>query len=124
MIEPIMKELGPLVVSELYRANQNHPPFHSSHEGMAVIEEEVEEAKESMECIEYCIRTLKSDVFHDRFDEAEADVKTMRRHALYAAAELIQVAAMCDKYGLMSRESIVFKVPEQWPKSADVGKEE
>ena len=124
MIEPIMKELGPLVVNELYRAYQNHPPFHSAHEGMAVIEEEVEEAKESMECIEYCIRTLKSDVFHDRFEEAEADVKTMRRHALYAAAELIQVAAMCDKYGLMSRESIVFKVPEQWPKSADIGKEE
>ena len=45
MLEPIMKDLEPLVVSELYRANQNHPPFHSSHEGMAVIEEEVEEAK-------------------------------------------------------------------------------
>ena len=103
MIDPIVKELEPLVVSELYRANLKHPPFHSAHEGMAVIEEEVEEAKESMECIEYCIRTLKSDVFHDRFEEAEADVKTMRRHALYVAAELIQVAAMCDKYGFMRR---------------------
>lgn len=32
-----------LIVEELYSANSKHPAFHSTHEGYAVIKEEVDE---------------------------------------------------------------------------------
>lgn len=56
MIEPILNEIEPLIVNELYRANLTNPPFHSSHEGVAIIEEEVEESKESLEIVFHCFQ--------------------------------------------------------------------
>lgn len=32
-----------LIVDELYKANKSYPAFHSTHEGYAVIKEEVDE---------------------------------------------------------------------------------
>lgn len=101
MIEPLLKELEPLVVSELNRANLVNPQFHSSHEGVAVIEEEVEEVKESMELMTHLFSVMKNRVFHDDLKGAEDAAERIRRYAKYAAAELIQVAAMCDKYMFM-----------------------
>lgn len=101
MIEPLLKSIEPLVVEELARANEQFPQFHSSHEGQAIIEEEVEEAAECMDAVYCLMEQLKQDVFHDRLDEAAENIGLLRRHAKYAAAELIQVAAMCDKYEFM-----------------------
>lgn len=98
MIEPILNEIEPLIVNELYRANLTNPPFHSSHEGVAIIEEEVEESKESLEIVFHCFHSLKNNVFNDRYPEADKEAVLMRKHVKYAIAELVQVAAMCDKF--------------------------
>ena len=98
MIEPLLKELEPLVVSELNRANSVNPQFHSSHEGDAVIEEEVEEVKESMAEVNRAFSLMKSAVFNDHFVTSDDLARMIRKFAKHAAAELIQVAAMCDKY--------------------------
>ena len=41
---------------------------------------------------------MKNRVFHDDLEEAEDAAERIRRYAKHAAAELIQVTAMCDKY--------------------------
>jgi hypothetical protein len=58
------------VLAELARAEAKFPPFHSGHEGLAVVEEEFEE--------------FKREVFHGPSDRQRE--------------ECIQVAAMCLRY--------------------------
>ena len=43
MMTKLLTEISTLVSHELERANQDNPPFHSRHEGYAVILEEVNE---------------------------------------------------------------------------------
>jgi hypothetical protein len=103
MIEPILNQLEPLIAEELRRANLVNPAFHSSHEGQAIIEEEVREADECMEVVRCLMDRLKQGVFHDCVEKADDSVDLIREHAKDAAAELIQVAAMCDKWDEMRR---------------------
>ena len=98
MIEPILKELEPLVVNELYRANLVNPQFHSSHEALGVIGEEVWECDSEHSDMIEIFECLVASVFDDKYIEAKRYSDTLRRHALDLAAEAIQVAAMCDKY--------------------------
>ena len=102
-----MKELKAsvrtVVVEELKRANKKFPLFHSDHEGVAVIEEEKIEAKEEIDRVHKTMWILKSQVFKDYPDQAIKSVEILRDHAISAAAELIQVAAMCEKF-IMSRK--------------------
>lgn len=43
------EEVQALFDKELKKANENNPPFHSAHEGYAVLLEEVEEVKEELD---------------------------------------------------------------------------
>lgn len=100
MIE-LRKEVEAAAMAELRRANEAFPLFSSNHEGYAVILEEVEEAQEAMD-------TLKSSmgVLWDRvrgkeiacFLEKETSPVAMYNHAIDAACEMIQTAAMLLKY--------------------------
>ena len=98
MIEPLLKELEPLVVSELSRANLVNPQFHSSHEGYAVIKEEAEETGEAYQNMESHLTRMWILLRTNWDEEALECVLAVRDRAMNVAAEAIQVAAMCDKY--------------------------
>ena len=70
MLEDILDE----VMGEVMEATDYNPPFHSSHEGFAVLLEELEE--------------LKAEVFKKRGERSHANM----RH------EAIQVAAMAVRF--------------------------
>lgn len=88
---------------EFERANEKHPLFHSDHEGIAIIEEEKIEAKEEFSQLNKSMYWLKNSTYKDLPKQAEENVAKLKMHAIKCAAELIQVAAMCDKF-IMSRE--------------------
>ena len=48
MIDKLLEDVEKLAAEEMNRANLVHPPFHSRHEGVAVIEEEVRECEKEM----------------------------------------------------------------------------
>ena len=94
----VKDKLIALVGEELAAANAIYQPFHSTHEGYAVLREEVEEAAEEMdyvksglECIWYYVRT-------DEMESIAEAVDSIERHAIRLAAEAIQVAAMARKF--------------------------
>lgn len=100
MIE-LRKEVEAAALAELNRANAKFPLFNSTHEGYAVILEEVEEAQEAMENVNSSLA-----VFWDRvkgkeiacFLEKETNPTAIYHQAIDAACEMIQTAAMLLKY--------------------------
>lgn len=103
-----MKELKAsvrtVVIEELERANEKFPLFHSDHEGVAIIEEEKIEAKEETDKVHKSMYWLKQQVFKDNPEAALNSVEILRDHAINAASELIQVAAMCEKFIISRKE--------------------
>ena len=98
MIEPLLKELEPLVEHELERANSVNPQFHSGHEGYAVLREECQETLEELELMKHHLFGLWMSVRQNRPDSAKDHVECLKDKSMNVAAEAIQVAAMCDKY--------------------------
>jgi len=102
-----MKELKAsvrtLLLEELERANDKHPLFNSDHEGVAVVEEEKYEAKEEFDKVHSTMWWFKNQVYKDNPEKALNGAEILRDHAINAAAELIQTAAMCEKF-IMSRK--------------------
>lgn len=99
-MKDILIEIDRIVDDELKRANKIHPLFHSDHEGVAIIEEEIMEAKADFGMLDCMFENLKSNVYRDNTEyirETEL-VENIRKSAELAAAELIQVIAMCDKF--------------------------
>lgn len=100
----VKDKLFDLVGEELEAANAIYPPFHSTHEGYAVMREEVEEVivemdyvKTGLECLWYYVRT-------DEMKPIAESVKDIERHAIRLAAEAIQVAAMARKFQAIGME--------------------
>lgn len=93
------KEIEALVKRELEEANKIHPQFSSTHEGYAVILEETEElAEESIE-IHKIIKTWWAYLRKDEDIAIQKNrVENIRKHAVNAVKEAIQVIAMCDKF--------------------------
>lgn len=93
----VLDMIPALVTRELAAANDEFPPFHSLHEGWAVLKEEIEETQEALDMVE--------DYFDKMWaltrDNDVAVVQTLagriRAKATLAAAEAIQVAAMAQK---------------------------
>ena len=71
--------------------------FSSSHEGYAVILEEIDEAKTDLEMLDVFAAALWEGVKSDTYTTEEL-LKRFRNRAIHAAGELIQVAAMVEKY--------------------------
>lgn len=92
-------EIEMLVRKELESANEKFSLFHSSHEGFAVLLEEAEELAEESDEIEKIMNSwwmyLRRD---ENIDIQKKRVDKIRRHAVDAAMEAIQVIAMCDKF--------------------------
>lgn len=98
-MKKLVEDLKIIADEELSRANKKFPLFHSGHEGIAVLEEEMEEVAEEIQEVS---KNLKSqwEVIR-RNEEWRMDDSFMNEvydHAIKMAAESIQVAAMAKKY--------------------------
>ena len=95
-MDAIKYDVIELVEKELKSANKKFPLFASNHEGYAVIKEEVEEVKvevvwvkEKLECMWELIKKNKDVILEAEF---------LKEFAIQGAVELIQVAAMAQKF--------------------------
>ena len=92
----IETQVRELVLTELAAANRKHPPFHSQHEGYAVILEEMQETEEAIRLakidLEIAWRNIRDDI------SAEVEICGLKERAIQVACEAIQVAAMCEKF--------------------------
>jgi hypothetical protein len=94
-------EIQKLVNEELEEANKKYPLFHSDHEAYAVIKEEIEECEEDIRKMEMVLSYFWSNTKRDK--NSDNLIIGIKKIAMHAAAEAIQVAAMCDKT-LIGRE--------------------
>lgn len=107
-------EVQEVMQNELKRANEKFPLFNSGHEGISVIQEELFEAYEEIDCLTDATRDLERAVFKDRpVRELHSIARQGIISAVCAACELIQTAAMFDKF----RTSIDQKKSDEEPKS-------
>ena len=90
------KKVAELIAEELEAANELHPPFASPHEGWAVILEEILEMQDEVDKINKHHESMFYNIMHDC--SALEDAKAVEEHALWAACEAIQVAAMAKKF--------------------------
>lgn len=88
-----------LVETELDMANKEFPLFHSDHEGVGVIGEEMYELREDMRLLEEAVYRLQVAVFKDADDKKKQTYASrVTLLATEAACEAIQVAAMGYKF--------------------------
>ena len=94
------KTIEKLIKEELERANKKFPLFASEHEGYAVMLEEFEEAQEEIEDIKSKLETLWHVTRNKNIEMGYRFflVEHMKEITIRAIQELIQLAAMCDKY--------------------------
>lgn len=107
MMKELKNEVEKDIKSELARANVVHPLFGSRHEGLAVIAEEVFEVAKEMDKLARTFNIFRYNVFNDEYESLIGDVAAMKETATNLACEAIQVAAMCEKWNLGSRDSTV-----------------
>ena len=94
----IVKPVNLLVETEYERAAQLHGAvFASPHEGYGVIAEEVQEAGDALEIAESVMKQLLLAIREEKPRSMIDLVDCIRDQAVNAAAECIQVAAMCEK---------------------------
>lgn len=89
--------LKKLASQELAEAAQIHVPFHSLHEGYAVILEEMDNLREEVQSAGVYMDHLWDQVRYDNHDRAREFAARIRDTAIHAAAEALQVAAMAQK---------------------------
>jgi hypothetical protein len=102
----IVQPINLLVSDELDRASKLHgKTFASTHEGFGVIAEELQEVGDELEIVEGYLSTMLTFI-RDEDKQRIVDVADcLRDRAVNAAAELIQVAAMCEKMTRTVREA-------------------
>ena len=102
MMDELLKELAPVVASETQRASKQYgDKYASAHEAESVLREEVNElAQDAI----FCTNDMKQITANLHFKndlngDTESDTKIydLKGWALNAAAEAIQVAAVCEK---------------------------
>lgn len=104
-MKDILIGIDKLAEEELEKANKVNPLFHSDHEGYAVLKEEIDEANDEFthiigikEKMSGKLDELWKSIKEDNSQSAAHDVMVIKHCAGLAAAELIQVVAMCDKF--------------------------
>ena len=98
-MEELVECLKIAMIKELERANKKFQMFQSTHEGYAVLLEEVEEVQEEVEQIKESLEILWEGT--KRYWTSESLIKRcekIKKHAILNAAESIQVAAMAEKF--------------------------
>lgn len=103
-MKALIKEVETAAENELNRANEKFPLFNSTHEGWAVIQEEVKEMDTELTAMGHALNSFTEDVFRNK--DTTNMVRMIKEQAISAAAEMIQVAAMCKKFEV-SRPSML-----------------
>lgn len=86
------------VNAEYQRAAELHGhTFATLHDGFGVISEEVQEAKDCFGYIKLIVAQMLRAIREDNPRAIADNANHIRQHAVTGAAELIQVAAMCEK---------------------------
>ena len=94
----IVHPINLLVSDELDRASKLHGAvFASAHEGFGVIAEELQEVGDELEIAEGNLATMLAFIREGDSQRIDDVADCLRDRAVNAAAELIQVAAMCEK---------------------------
>lgn len=87
-----------LIQQEMFDGIKANGLFKTHHDGMGVIEEEVDEARTSMTDCESAFDGLRSAVFHDAHEEALSFAEDLCVYAKCLMIEAMQVAAMASKF--------------------------
>lgn len=93
-----------LAFEEKKEAIKEHGCFHSNHEALAILQKEIWEAEMEAEKVKKNEEILKIAIYTNLFDSkdgkviADCTIKSLKDRAVRGACELIQVAAMCDKF--------------------------
>ncbi len=95
-IRIIRTDVEGLVDKELELANGKFPPFHTPHEGYAIIREEWKEHGREAKEMDELVQCLEDAVFDD--NAVSKHINSLEITAINAACEAIQVAAMCRKF--------------------------
>lgn len=99
------KVIEALIAEELARANNLHRArFASMHEGESVIREEIKESREEYTNMKLQFREAWGAVMARKEGKANQKIAKVREYAVAAITELVQVAAMCDKWELSFKE--------------------
>lgn len=98
-MQQLLNDVTALVGDELTRANKQYgDSFNSLHEAYAVIKEELEEAQDEIDIVEDLLNEFWLFTKHDDASGCDNVAYKIRNTAIRGAAELIQVAAMAEKY--------------------------
>jgi hypothetical protein len=102
MMDELLKELAPVVESETQRASEQYGDrYASAHEAESVLREEVHElAQDAIFCshdMEQITANLHFKKYLNGDTESDTTIYNLKDWALNAAAEAVQVAAVCDK---------------------------
>lgn len=87
-----------LIHGEMEEGIKNYGLFASPHEGLAIIMEEVEEAREAMTDTEEFFQHMKDCVYADDVKYAAWNAGKLRKKAMNLMIEAMQVAAMAEKF--------------------------
>ena len=94
-MDAVKNDVKRLVKVELAAANRKNRMFASSHEGVAVIQEETVEAAQEMDSLRREMNAMWMGVYSD---EPKISTKDVYDTAVALATEAIQVAAMARKF--------------------------
>lgn len=97
-MEQLKSQVLKLADEESQRSMIKHPLFNSTHEGYAVLKEEVEEADIEMINIKFELDNTWGYIKRDKTENALTHIKSLKEYAINLAAESIQVAAMAQKF--------------------------
>lgn len=98
-MKELQRDIEYLVSEELIRANKKNPLFHSDHEALGVIDEEVWETIDESESIIVRYTGFRTAVHKDGSKKLKGDaIASIKEAAVRCAYEAVQVAAMCDKW--------------------------
>ena len=87
-----------LIDKELTYANTKFPLFSTPHEGYGVIKEEFEETFDEIVNMHGQVALIWDGTKKNNYHVISTGVSNLYTHAVNAAIEAIQVAAMCKKY--------------------------
>ena len=91
------KAVETLAWEELQRASKIHPGFVDTHQGYAVIKEEIEECEEALNKVKTHMDGLWNNVKIDDLEGFGFESKVIKTYAIELALEAIQVAAVAEK---------------------------
>lgn len=88
-----------LALEELERANEKFASvFHTTHEGYAIIKEEIEEVETENKIMNRDLGDMWYNIKNNSVHMTRDNAVNLKVHAVRLAAEAVQVAAMAQKY--------------------------